>query len=134
MSFNISLSGGYSREFDRKEFLELFPVSMIGTALNDPDATEIKITSPIITPSILDLICIMVTTKSIPKITPIPNLNEASRYLLIDVLGVISDPKYEIFRMAYDINLLHMPLSKEDTEIALTFAIKNSYPALGEYV
>lgn len=68
--FTITLSSGYSQEFKRMEFMSYFYDSMIGTALDDPEATDINITHPSVTPGILKLLSEMASTGVIPSTIP----------------------------------------------------------------
>ena len=62
-------------------------------------------------------------------------MTEASRYLLIEILGVITDPKYDYFRVAYpDIDLLDKGVLSDQYYNIILFAINSHYPQLGEYL
>lgn len=131
MRFTIVLKNGYAHEFKREEFLKYFPESMIGLALNDPEAEVIEIPNSCITPEILKILSHIVSTGCIPPYSPI-DMKEAARYLLIDLLEVIGDPKYRLFRLAHpEINLLDM---EKDADAALYYSIREGYTSLGVYI
>lgn len=98
--FTISLPNNTKVwEFSKSEFISMFPESMISTALLDPDVEHIDISSPVVTPSILDLLTYIIREKKISSIDE--PLDKAHRYLLIDILGFIS--KYKDFLSQFNI-------------------------------
>ena len=100
----------YQVTVSRNFLRELFPDSFLATTLQAEESEVIPIPSSAITPPILDFIAQMISTGLIPDVIPRKdNMIEASRYLLIDILAVVVDTKYDYFHIAYpDINLLQL--------------------------
>ena len=131
--FTIKLKDGYSQTLDKSKFIALFPGSMISSALNDKTATEIDITSPHVTPNVLDLIKSIVEHKKVPYPHKCARdeLTSASRYLLIEELEVIANPLYRLFVLMFP---GHDLLNVEYTSCVMDFAIKENYSELALYI
>ena len=133
MKFTITLQDGYSRQSDRAKFIQLFPDSMIATALNDSEAKIIPISHPCVTRDILNLLHKIIASKSIPKNIRIEEFNQASRYLLIPILEVIGDPLYGIFQVIHpEINLLKV--NSSDYDEILEYGINTNWMSIVKYV
>lgn len=135
MTFYVRIAEGQTYQLDRVKFTRLFPESMIVLALQDLDADKIDLSHPCITPRIMTLIAYMTAHGSIPevnsKIYPMESdpLIPASRYLLMDILGVIGNPMYCQFIRNYpEVNLLD-DLSEDYLEI-MYYAITHGYDQL----
>lgn len=93
-------------EFNRKDFLSLFPDSFIGSALSlDPTESIIDLTLSGITPELTSYIYDMVITGKIPGPYEVDSI--IASYLAMDILLVVSDPHYESYATTHlHINLL----------------------------
>lgn len=130
MSFTVHLPKyDYSQIFNRDKFISMFPDSLLAVAFTDPEEKEVSLENPSVTPYVLQFLSDVMTRTS-PYVLPL-DMTPASRYLLIPLLAVVSDPKYRMFREQYDyINILN-PQDLDDmySEI-LNFAVMNEYPSL----
>lgn len=115
----------FSIEVDRKLFMTTFPESMITATLQlDSEECRIELENTVVTPYCLEYLKDILDGKDIG--VPTVDLSAAGKYLLIDLLGVVSDPLYGQFKM----NLLH----RHDTyhEI-MSWAIQTKYYRLLTY-
>ncbi len=107
---DIVLTGydNYTVTVNKDNIIELFPNSLLGTIISlDKSVELIPLTNPIITPNILNILAYIINNKTLPIIPSDPEYAIASRYLLIEALGLLSDPDIAIFLKTYlDINLL----------------------------
>lgn len=132
--FTVRLSRySHTETYDRKVFTIMFPESMITAALTDPEETEIDINEPIVTPYVLSYLN-DVTQGFIPEVPSI-DMTQASRYLLIPLLGVISDPMYAQFRMKYpELNLAESEELNGHYGPILEYSLRYRYPMLLQYL
>lgn len=94
MSILIKLSN-YKTELPKDKLYKIFPKSLLVTALElDGESQEIEITHSSVTPEILGCIKDILITEQIPKLLPL-GLVSAGRYLNMELLEVIGDPKYD---------------------------------------
>lgn len=128
------LSYAYSKQYDRRVFTDRFPDSMITTALTNPEDNEVDIKERVVTPYVLDYISRILSSGAVPKV-PTEDMTQASRYLLIPFLGLVSDPRYVMFRQMYpEYNLflvVHLDLHYQNI---LLFALLHQWSALLNYL
>lgn len=135
----------YGKTFNRDDFITLFPDSMIATALTDPEATEIDIPNRVVTPYVLNYL-VNVVNGGIPEVSYIfpsgllegegsLNMIDASRYLLIPLLNVISDSNYSLLMKQYpDLNIADPVQLYQLYLNILRFGLLHGYTSLISYL
>lgn len=139
MNFTIVLPRySYAKSYPREEFTQLFPESMIVSALElMPGTQEISLTQEFVTPGVLDLIETMVVSKATPMLEnddPLrPTLSKAGPYLGIPLLSIIGHPKYtdHIYCIRDDINLFALSTYPEAYNI-FSYAVYHQITPLVE--
>lgn len=134
-SFNICLPNFNNAKyiFSREQFISMFPYSPVSLALQDTEADEVELIHSEVTPYILNYLSNTINC----NILPIPeyNMTSASRYLLIPILGIVSSPLYPSFRETFpDVNLFTFPFNDPQYDQLLTYAIKNNWSELVDYL
>ena len=124
----------YEAQFSKNWFQSIFPNSVISQALRDPDAEEINLTDPSVTPSILDFLSAIMDQGAIPKTIPdSKELLEADRYLNIDLFPVLADIHRE-YTDVFDVNIVDMKEVDKHYAELLKNAIGCGYATLIQYV
>lgn len=105
----------------------------------DPNATELDLEMPFLTPDIIKFAADLLNTGQIPYTVPEnkENLRQAAGYLGLDILEVLADPLYPVWRQSNPgINLLDLAtLSQGKTYLdAMTSAIRSRYTTLFRYI
>lgn len=102
----VKLSNGNRLIFPKDKLQTIFPESLLTQAAEFDDSVEL--TSPLITPSLLQLLQTMVLTGRIPDILPSDiDYVSASHYLDIPLLTALADPWFPTYRyLNPEINLL----------------------------
>ena len=134
MSFKIYLLPyTYGKDYNRDLFITTFPDSMIATALQDPEADEVDIPNRVVTPYVLNYLS-SILVGDIPEI-PVENMNNASRYLLIPLLNIVSDPNYAKLRKDFPTLNIDDPVQlNEHYQDILMFALQHNYTSLINYI
>lgn len=96
----------YTMSFPKEKLRTIFPESILTQAAEFGDSVEF--TSPLLTPSLLQLLHTMVITGRIPDILPTDiDYVQASNYLNIPLLIALADPWFPTFRYIHpEINVL----------------------------
>jgi hypothetical protein len=96
----------YTLSFPKDKLQAIFPESILTQAAEFDDS--VQLTSPLLTPSLLQLLHTMVTTERIPDILPTDiDYVQASNYLNIPILIALADPWFPTFRYLHpEINVL----------------------------
>lgn len=136
MSITVNLpSYNYSLTFNRSEFFSLFPDSLIAITFTNPEEKEVDIINSLVTPYVLQYINLLVENPDEVPSSPSQDLTPASRYLLMPILGVLSNLKYDEFIQQYSyIDLLDINYLKQDYGVILNYSLKNNFPLLTNYL
>lgn len=135
MQVTIRSSSGYEIKLNKEHLVTLFPGSMLAATLDlDPSTEVIGLAVSTVTADVLDVLSDLVNTGQVPTdlSRAKTQLSSAGRYLLIDLLEVLGDPKYEHYHQAYpDVDLL----GPSDRLIpSLQYAIRAQYISLFQYL
>lgn len=126
----------YTLQFPRQSLCDI--CLLIRTIL-ELDLTTEKISIPTkdVTPETLGLLLDIITKSYLPtEITiDVDMILKSSRYLQSDILEVLADPTYLLFRKIYpDINLLHIDKLPDIYNVIMGFAIKTGSTYLVKYL
>lgn len=117
---------GKSWTFSREAFLRLYPESFIGLALQDTEAEVIDIVNPVITPYVMDYLT-RLFAQNPPPSSSLQNLTQASRYLLMPIMGITSNPLYSgIQPLFVDINRNYLSI--------IVYGIQHNWMDLISYI
>jgi len=98
----IRNSEGYSIIVPKSKLIDMFPESMLANMLSlDKDATEIQLDQKCVTVDVLYILAYIMSEQKLPS-QSCSGLDEASRYLNIQLLEVLNDPMYSEFRAIWD--------------------------------
>lgn len=138
-----SIPYDYTVTLPRRGIHEILTNSLLDKTLTlDPEASSIDIPNVVVCPEVMDLISIILDTRSI-SCTIISDssyrqmLQQASNYLAIDIIDIILDDRYEYLSERYNhIDLVDIrSLQDKDTYGSLlNFAIDQHFPLLLNYV
>lgn len=119
----------YAHTYPTDQFTDRFKGSMITAMLDlDPECKEIELTQDAVTPY-----CLQYLEHLLEDTVPDIYTGNAGRYLLIEELDILSNPKYALFHSEHPtINIL-TDASTKYTEI-LSYAIRHEFDRLADYV
>ena len=136
-----------SYEFNKDNFESIFPESVITQILETTHKSSIDITQPFITPYILNIIQSIIKSRAIPSLDPgsLDYVRKAGDYLNMDLLLIISDPKYDkmsSYLKRLRLNLIDVKNSvnvKDFLGVAvvgrlLNYSIEENYESLLDYL
>lgn len=134
MAVTIRISNGYEIKLDKDKLLSLFPTSLLATTLDmDPDVEVIELSMKFITPEVLDLVRELVETRCTPAhVNDSTQLIEAGKYLLMDILIVMGNPKYKEYTEAFPRKNLLDPTY--DVFHRIKYALRTGYASLYTYL
>lgn len=121
--------------FDRKQFQDMFPDSMICTAFSDPSENSLDLTHSSITPEVMEYLRGIIQEKKLYIPEAPEKFTEASRYLLIPILEIVGHPRYKSFIEKYpNIDLLQKPSLADNYSHILVYALLHDYSCLYQYL
>lgn len=140
--------GEFKTTVDRQKLLTKYPDSLLATMLEqDPQATVIELTQPFVTYRVLSQMTWIINDDRVPymypdEVDPI-NFEKSSRYLLMDILGVIGTPEYVQFQDKFIYpgedywtgnDLLHLNISLDLFKQYMSFCLDKCANKLGQYI
>lgn len=132
--------------FRKSQILRKYPQSLLATTLEqDPTATEIELTQPFITPTIIETVGEIIDIGGVPCLTVEEVTNndfqQASRYLAMPILNIIGTQGYVAFQNEFVCTSKGIPLNILDPKMTLSvfrdviiFCFTNEANEVGEYL
>lgn len=118
VSIRLLPYNNYTITVQRSDLVHLFPTSLFARTLEqDPAATEIEISSPVVTPEILNELHTLYTTRRYEE----QDYRAAAGYLNLPILTVIRDPELMGQVKEEGINIVELDLDEYETlmEVAI---------------
>ena len=137
-SDNLTICYGQTQIYlSRKRYIEMWPTSLIATALQDHDASVINIEHSDVTPNILILLDEIIKSGKLiisDDISP-EEYSKAGRYLLIDEIRLLGDVNIrEFIKSNPNINLLNYESLKDRYRTIMDYAIRRNCVLLARFL
>lgn len=127
-----SIPYNYTITISKQDIQDLFPDSLLARTMElDRETDLIEIAQECVTKPVLDVLKYILDNKTLPLIKPSSEFAIASRYLMIDVLSVLSDSKINLFNM---VNLLDKNMIDKHYSGILKFCVEHKATLILAYV
>lgn len=134
-TLTVTLLTGDSLVAKKEDVKFLFPESLF-SSLIDQGYDQVNIENSVVTPEILGVISHLLTNKTLIGLPlRLPNMTEVAKYLGLDILALLSDPKFHLFRRVHpEINIVDPEERTDQYSNILSWAIENDDHMLATYV